>query len=132
MNELAQRLQNADEAGVFHLNCELQQLHAVAAVANMPLLETDLSTVHSKGEFLAALAQAIRAPEWFGSNWDALADALGDLSWLDPAPGYVVLLRNGGEHFGLGPAEHKIVLQIFDETLEFWKSQGKPFWVFFC
>jgi hypothetical protein len=132
MNELAQRLKNADEAGVFHLNCELQQLHAVAAEANMPVLETDLSTVHSKGEFLAALAQAIGAPEWFGNNWDALADALGDLSWLDPAPGYVVLLRNGGEHLGLGAEEHATALAIFADAAAFWRSQRKPFWVFFC
>jgi RNAse (barnase) inhibitor barstar len=131
MNELTQRLQNADEAGVFRLNCELQRLHAVAAEANVPLLETDLSTVHSKGEFLAALAQAIGAPEWFGNNWDALADALQDLSWL-ATPAYVLLLRNGDEQLGLSSAEHKIALQIFDEAVAFWKSQGKPFWVFFC
>ncbi|MGW2997195.1 barstar family protein, partial [Streptomyces sp. NPDC001193] len=26
-------------------------------------------------------------PSWFGGNWDALADALIDLSWLPRAPG---------------------------------------------
>ncbi len=132
MDDLTRRLRDVNEAGVFGLNCHLHKLHAVTAEANMPLLEADLAAVGAKGEFLAALAQAIRAPEWFGKNWDALADALGDLSWLDAAPGYVLLLRNGGETLGLDPEEHATVMKIFSEAVAFWKSQGKPFWVFFC
>lgn len=132
MNDLTRRLQDVNEAGVFGLNCHLHKLHAVAAEANMPVLEADLAAVGAKGEFLAALAQAIRAPEWFGKNWDALADALGDLSWLGTAPGYVLLLRNGGEMLGLSPDEHATAMEIFSGAAAFWKSQGKPFWVFFC
>jgi len=132
MDVLAQRLRDINEAGVFGLNCHLHKLHAVAAEADMPLLEADLSAVGSKGEFLAALAQAIRAPEWFGKNWDALADALGDLSWLDESPGYVLLLRNGGDTLGLSPEEHATALGILADAAGFWKAQGKPFWVFFC
>jgi Barstar (barnase inhibitor) len=136
MSDLAQRLRDVDEAGIFRLNCEMQKLHAIAAEAGMVLLEADLSAVGSKGEFLAAVAQAVKAPEWFGNNWDALADALGDLSWLDmavePVPGYVLLLHNGGEMLGLSPEEHAIALEIFGDAVKFWKSQDKPFWVFFC
>lgn len=132
MDALAQRLLDINEAGVFGLNCHLHKLHAVAAEAGMPLLEADLSAVGSKGEFLAALAQAIQAPEWFGNNWDALADALDDLSWLGDVPGYVLLLRNGGDTLGLSPEEHAIALEILAGAADFWKAQGKPFWVFFC
>jgi Barstar (barnase inhibitor) len=132
VNDLAQRLRDINEAGVFGLNCQLHKLHEVATEAGMPLLEAELSAAGSKGEFLAALAQAIRAPEWFGNNWDALADALGDLSWLDAAPGYVLLLRNGGETLGLDPEEHAIAMEIFGDAAAFWKAHGKPFWVFFC
>ena len=132
MDALAQRLLDINEAGVFGLNCHLHRLHKVAAEAGMPLLEADLSAVGSKGEFLAALAQAVGAPEWFGKNWDALADALGDLSWLGGVPGYVLLLRNGGDALGLSAEEHATAMEIFSETASFWKTQGKPFWVFFC
>jgi hypothetical protein len=132
VDTLAQRLRDINEAGVFGLNCQLHKLHAVAAEAGMPLLEADLSAVGSKGEFLAALAQAIQAPEWFGNNWDALTDALGDLSWLGAMPGYVLLLRNGGNTLGLSAEEHATVMDIFSKTAAFWKVQGKPFWVFFC
>lgn len=132
MDDLVQRLGNVDEAGVFRLNCDLHKLHAVAAEAGFPLLDCDLAAACSKGEFLAAVAQAMHAPEWFGNNWDALADALADLSWLGDVPGYVLLLRNTGETLGLSPEEHAIALEIFAEVAGCWKAQGKPFWVFFC
>lgn len=132
MDDLARRLKDVNEAGAFRLNCELHKLHDVAAEAGVVLLEGDLSATGRKGEFLAALAQGIKAPDWFGNNWDALADALCDLSWLGTAPGYTLLLRNGGENLGLSQEEYVVVMEIFAEAVKFWKSQGKPFWVFFC
>lgn len=131
MDDLALRLQNIKEAGVYRLNCNVDGLRAAAAQAGFALFEADVAAVQSKGEFLAAIAQAIHAPEWFGHNWDALADALGDLSW-HLAPGYVLLLLNGGETLGLSAADHAIATGIFADTVNFWKLQGKPLWVFFC
>lgn len=131
METLCTRLQDVDEAGAYRLNCPLDELRAAAAQASYTLFEADLAAVQSKGEFLAAIAQAIHAPDWFGTNWDALADALGDFSWQS-APGYVLLLRNGGGTLGLSAADHGIATEIFAGTVSFWKSQGKPFWVFFC
>ena len=64
------------------------------AQVEFTLFEANLAAVYDKGEFLAAVAQAIHAPDWFGNNWDALADALGDL-FRQPATGYVFFLRNG-------------------------------------
>lgn len=130
MDNLVQRLLDVNEAGVFRLNCSSVELHAAVAQAGIALFEADLAAVHGKGEFLAAVAQAIRAPDWFGTNWDALADALGDLSWHSSAA-YVLLLYNGGDTLHLSVAEHEIVTGIFADTVSFWKSQNKPFWVFF-
>ena len=141
MNTLCARLRNLEEAGIYQLNCSADELRITAAQAAFALFEADLSAMQGKGEFLAAIAQAVKAPDWFGTNWDALADALGDFSWLNvsgsnvswqPAAGYVLLLRGGGDTLGLSAADHKIVMEIFSGTVDFWKSQDKPFWVFFC
>ncbi len=136
MGVLCARLQDVKEAGVYKLSCKLEDVRADTAQAEFTLIEADLTQVHSKGEFLAAMAQAMQAPLWFGQNWDALVDALGDLSWLDvsaqTAPGYVLLLLNSGETLGLDVAEHETVTRILANTVSFWKFKNKPFWVFFC
>ena len=44
----------------------------------------------SKAELLDAVAEALEFPAWTGRNWDALADALADLSWLPPGPHVLV------------------------------------------
>ncbi len=124
MEDLCYLLKDANGAGVYRLNCSLDALHDSVQRADFALFEADIATAHGKGEVLAELARAIEAPDWFGHNWDALADALGDLSWCE-APGYVLLLR--GEDIG------EVVLDdILNATVEFWRLQGKPFWVFFA
>lgn len=44
----------------------------------------------TKAALLADLARSLRFPDWVGPNWDALADALRDLSWLPAGPHVVV------------------------------------------
>ena len=131
MNELSVRLKNVNEAGVFNINCELTDVLAAVNEAQLVLFSVDLAAVHSKSEFLATVAQAIAAPDWFGKNWDALADALGDLSWK-PAPGYVLVFKNGADTFHLLAHDHGVANDILTSTVNFWKTQSKPFWVFCC
>lgn len=127
--DLCARLQDVNEAGVYRLTCPVTILEANAALSGLTLFEADLAAVHGKGAFLATLAQGLRAPGWFGHNWDALADVLCDLSW-QPSSGYVLLLCGGGETLGLSNADYDIATDIFNDTVSFWKSQNKPFWVF--
>lgn len=129
MDDLALRLKDIKEAGVYIINCELSDVLSAASEAGFTVFDADLATVRSKSEFLAAVAPAIEAPGWFGNNWDALADALGDLSWK-PAAGYVLVLRNGGDTFNLSSSDHEIAKEILESTVVYWKTQGKPFWVF--
>jgi hypothetical protein len=131
MHDLSLRLKDIKEVGVYIINCELSDVRSAANEVGFTVFDADLATVQSKSEFLAAVAQAIEAPEWFGKNWDALADALGDLSWK-PAPGYVLVLRNGLNTFNLLESDHEIAKEILDNTVSYWKTQHKPFWVFSC
>lgn len=131
MSEWLMRLQDLQEAGMYQLNCPLNELRAVAQQAELALFDVDLSVAHSKSEWLAAVAHELHAPSFFGNNWDALADALGDLSW-HPAAGYVLVLRNGGADLSLSENEQAIATEILAQTVDFWRAQGKVFWVFFC
>lgn len=122
MDNLPEMLADVNGAGVFHLNCSLDELHEAVQRAGFVLFEADMAVAQGKGEVLAEMARAINAPDWFGHNWDALADAMGDLSW-HPATGYVFLLH--GESVG-----DERLDDILNATVDFWRLQGKPFWVF--
>ena len=124
MSDLCKRLQNVQEAGIYRLNCSLDDLRESVEDCGFVLFEANLAEAHGKGEVLAELAHAIAAPDWFGHNWDALTDALGDLSWRK-SPGYVLVLH--GDATG-----EEILHEILQATAAFWKLQGIAFWVFFA
>ena len=77
---------------------------------------------------LDALAGALVFPEWFGHNWDALADCLGDLSWLE-APGYLLVVEDARQFHGQSPATWNIAAEILAQACADWQSRNKAFWV---
>lgn len=87
-------------------------------------------SVIDKPSFLRACAEAMRFPAYFGNNWDALADMLGDLSWL-PAQGYVLLYDHADTFARHSPAEWEIAQTILAETAAYWGARGTPFYVLF-
>jgi hypothetical protein len=84
----------------------------------------DGADVTDKASFLQAVATACDFPEWFGHNWDALADSLADLSWA-PAPGYV-LLYDRHQAYASSP-EWPMVVDIFEWTARRWAGEAVPF-----
>lgn len=88
--------------------------------------EADITALHGKVDFIAAIARAVAAPADFGQNWDALADVLQDLSW-HPASTYVLTLVGGSELPCLDVAERDIAHEIFADTVRYWAAQGKTF-----
>ena len=44
------------------------------------------AAVHDRASLFDEFVATAGFPDWFGANWDALADCLSDLSWLPPGP----------------------------------------------
>jgi hypothetical protein len=130
MDALAQQLGSQEAAGSYTLGCSEETLRSAAGAAGFALFDTDLKGVKGKQNLLYALAQAANFPPEFGANWDALADALCDLSWC-PASGYVLLLRNASDTLGLSANDREIALDILADTVVYWRQRKKPFWIFF-
>lgn len=130
MNPLAQQLRNLEAAGSYTLQCSAEELRSAVSAAGYALFDADLKGVKGKQNLLNALAAAASFPPAFGANWDALADALCDLSWHE-ASGYVLLLRNASDTLGLSANDREIAQDIFADTAVFWRQRKKPFWVFF-
>lgn len=131
MNPLAQQLKDTVAAGSYTLTCGVEELRAAAAEANFALLDADLKGVKGKANVLNALARAASFPAEFGANWDALADDLCDLSWCGEKAGYVLLLRNVSDTFGLSANDREIALDILADTTVYWRQRKKAFWIFF-
>ena len=131
MSTLAQQLDNPEAAGSYSLRCGVGELRVAADAAGFALFDVDLHGIKGKQNLLDVLARAAGFPPGFGANWDALADALCDLSWQKSA-GYVLLIRNASDTLGLSANDREIALDIFADTVVYWQQRNKPFWIFFA
>ncbi len=119
-------LDRAEHAGVVMMLPEQMNAMATSAkTARLAVIEADLSRVANRNDLLAELARAFGFPDWFGHNWDALADCLSDLSWK-VAEGYVVCLHGSAQV--AAAAEYETALEIFADCAEYWREEGTPFW----
>ncbi|WP_341676351.1 barstar family protein [Niveibacterium sp. SC-1] len=124
-----EQLADSRRAGVFRCGGEVAQAAVTAATQQrFTAASLDLAEADHAGLF-SGFAAALRFPEWFGANWDALADCLGDLSWLE-APGYLLVLRDASNlHRRLGTADFDTLIEILNEAAAGWREQGVPFWI---
>ncbi|MER6216949.1 MULTISPECIES: barstar family protein [unclassified Streptomyces] len=100
---------------------------AAAEEAGWSTVRLDLDGVRSKAALMRRCAAALRVPEWFGGNWDALADALADLSWLPDAPGRLLAVTSWRGYAAERPEDWATLQEILQEAAEFWRRQdGAP------
>ena len=87
----------------------------------------ELTAVADKAGLLAAFADAGQFPEYTGRNWDALQDNLGDLSWLGPTDGYLVVLAGWDTFLDAAPADAAVAESILAVATGEWSERGTPF-----
>ena len=114
MSKLLERLQDPVRSGVYRLTRSDAIDEVMGSAAQIDLKD---------GNALRAISQALRFPDWFGGNWDALEDCLGDLSWR-PGDGHVLVLRNWQ---ALTSDDLGVLIDVLRSSAEFWQGRGKPF-----
>jgi len=85
---------------------------AAAVDKGWRVVELDTSHGTDKPYFLQVCRQAFDLPQWFGGNWDALADSLTD---VDDSPGTLVLWTGAGT---LEAAVRETAAEIFAERVD--------------
>lgn len=80
------------------------------AAENWDIVHLDTSLRWDKRGFLAAARQAFGFPEWFGMNWDALADSLTDVP--PPAAGLLVEWTGWGPMARMFPQDFAVAVDI--------------------
>ncbi len=118
-----------DDAGVHAWTGTAEPLKTAAAHAHLKFASVDLGHAKDRTQLFAELDRALKLPEHFGHNWDALADVLEDRDWLGKT-GRVILFA-GGEHYRRDhPTDYGTLEDIFAEASEFWKERHVGFWIF--
>lgn len=121
-------LADPSQAGAFFVDArDSQTLVEAAETLDYELLRIDLAGCHDKTRVLELIAEALQFPDWVGDNWDALADALNDLSWL-PANGYVLLLEHASAWREDAGEDFEVLLDLLNEAATLWAQQGTAFW----
>lgn len=127
---MAAQLGACANAGLYRLQ---EGAHATLQTASETLgfsfSRVDLDACTDKGALLQRIAASLAFPDWFGRNWDALADCLADLSWLQ-GRGHVILLENVQDAHRVAQDQLETALLIFDEAAQRQRESGTALWVF--
>lgn len=78
-------------------------------------------------------ARALKLPDYFGHNWDALEECLADLEWL-PAKGYVLAVTEAEQVLIKEEDDYSTFLEVLSDAGEAWAagqagSGSRPFHV---
>jgi hypothetical protein len=119
MSKLLQRLRDPARSGVYRTRAAETILEATRDSG------LDVVAIDARQNLFDSMARVLGFPDWFGRNWDALEDVLGDLSWRKSA-GHVLIFAGypAGEELG-------ILLDVLRASAEYWAGRGKPFFAVF-
>ncbi|MEW2305172.1 barstar family protein [Streptomyces sp. NPDC006655] len=91
---------------------------------NSHVVTLDLTGVADKAGLMDRVVSALGLPDWFGRNWDALADSLRDPSvWPPPAVdrGLLVVVTGWQEYAGARPEEWRVARDVLTRA-----AAGEP------
>lgn len=87
----------------------------------------DVTGVDSKAALLDAFREPLAFPGWVGRNWDALEDALRDLSWWPAGERGRALIVAGASRIEDGlDAEWRTLCDVLGTAAEWWRSTEEP------
>jgi hypothetical protein len=120
MGKLVERLKDASRSGVYRVRSDATVLDALQEGGLSPV-SIVLEGAATKAELLQRMAQALKFPEWFGGNWDALEDCLTEVH------GYL-LFR---DYQAVAADDLGVLLDVLASIAEYWAEQGEPFFAIF-
>lgn len=110
---------------------DAQALAATARHHRFALLTAELAGEKSLTSILAKLGEALRFPDWYGNNLDALHDCLTDPDWQGPghSKGTIVVLAGLEPLRAKHPSDFANLVAVLQSACETWRNDGYPFWI---
>jgi len=100
--------------------------------SEIAVVELDGGSIATDAEALGAVARALRFPDYFGVNWDALDECLRDLGDWFPAKGYVMVVRGAGALWQKAPDTAGMLVEVWLSAAEAWGASRTPFHLVFA
>ena len=104
-------------------------LSAAATRLGMTALSADLDDCANSHRALQHLGKAFVFPEWYGANFDALADCLSDPEWHAESAGLLLTIRGLETLKHTNPDDWNTLLEVLRSAAEARSGDGKPFWI---
>ena len=119
-------LLEARQGGVFFLpaSTEPKTLQTLARREGFAFFHIDGKNITRKEQLLNHAATALRFPEHFGHNWDALEECLTDLEWVD-GEGYVIVYEHIDGFLEAHPDQFSTLVEILRDAVASWKEDGE-------
>ena len=111
MSGLAALLAGRSKPGLYtwHGGFEVADVRHTVEHSGWTFAYVDGLQAQTKPEFLAQIGEALHFPEWYGQNFDALADCLTD---VDEGDGTVVLWDGWGAFARTEPRAFSVALSV--------------------
>lgn len=121
-------LPSTEHNGLYQAPRDVAPLRRAVSDAGLCWHVVDLQRARGKRALFTAFSREFAFPETFGGNWDALADALQDLSWRHE-PGCIVLLRGIAAFASAAPDDEASLREILAATALYWSGRQQLFLV---
>lgn len=129
VSKLLARLRDARRSGVYRVPQPDEILDAVRG-SELDVAKIQLGAVSDREQLFAQFASSLAFPAWFGGNWDALEDCLGDLAWRT-GDGHLLLVEGFDDLRSRRPDDFGVLLDVLSSSAQYWRERGSPFFVAF-
>lgn len=96
----------------------------------LAVMKGTVAGVTTDKELFTVVSLAMQFPKYFGNNWDALDECLGDMGWL-PANGYLLVLHDAAKGWSQSPYVLGRFVTSWLEACEYWTKRQIPFHLVF-
>lgn len=100
-------------------------------VDDLKIMEACIDHIKCDKDMFSVIEKAMRFPDYFGKNWDAFDECIGDLEWM-PANGYFLILKGASKAFQNTPETLRKLIVSWLEAAEYWAEDKKAFHLIFC
>ncbi|MGD8486964.1 MAG: barstar family protein [Chloroflexota bacterium] len=123
------RFAHSLSAGVYRAPPALapEPIRTAMETSGLATFTVDLETAGGKAGILDAFATGLDFPAWVGRNWDALDDAMRDLSWAPSGVrGRAVLVRGAVAPSAGSRSELELLEDVLGTAVARWAGTDKP------